>query len=39
MEISARLTIVDVDFIFRSGVEEVVVEGKGGDRAGRVGCE
>lgn len=39
MEISARLTIVDVDLIFRSCVEEVVVEGKRCDRAGRVGCE
>lgn len=39
MEICTRLTIVDIDLVFGSCVEEVVVEGKGGDRAGRVGCE
>lgn len=39
MEICKRVSIIDVDLVFCSSVEEVVVEGKGGDRAGSVGCE
>jgi hypothetical protein len=39
VEICTRLTVVDVDLVFSCGVKEVVMEGKGGDRAGRVGCE
>lgn len=39
VEIGTRVTIVDVDLVFGCGVEEVVLESEGGDRARRVGCE